>query len=215
MGGRVSEARGPSREARSERSAEQTREPLDIVRTAPGGWRAALPCPSRFRSPTLTLLVFLGCSTALRNPLNRPMRTRMSGGVAGESGRTLPHADTRRAERPLNSSFRFAEHRGHHCPAGRSCEPDSLIRFEASSSVSNSREVATGAVVRRCREPGTRAARDGTRAGREPPRLRCAHDGRTISNACGRLPNMINKLVGVMALIGLLLALMGRYGLMS
>jgi hypothetical protein len=27
---------------------------------------------------------------ALRNPLNRPMRTRMSGGVAGVSGRPLP-----------------------------------------------------------------------------------------------------------------------------
>jgi hypothetical protein len=27
---------------------------------------------------------------ALRDPLNRPMRTRMSGGVAGESGRPLP-----------------------------------------------------------------------------------------------------------------------------
>ena len=26
----------------------------------------------------------------LRDPLNRPMRTRMSGGVAGESGRPLP-----------------------------------------------------------------------------------------------------------------------------
>ena len=31
-----------------------------------------------------------GCSMALRNPLNRPMRTRMSGGVAGVSGRPLP-----------------------------------------------------------------------------------------------------------------------------
>jgi hypothetical protein len=29
-------------------------------------------------------------SMALRNPLNRPLRTRMSGGVAGESGRPLP-----------------------------------------------------------------------------------------------------------------------------
>jgi thiosulfate/3-mercaptopyruvate sulfurtransferase len=38
----------------------------------------------------LTLVAFLGCSTVLRNPLNRPMRTRMSGGVAGESGRPLP-----------------------------------------------------------------------------------------------------------------------------
>jgi hypothetical protein len=31
-------------------------------------------------------LVYLACSLAMRNPLNRPMRTRMSGGVAGESG---------------------------------------------------------------------------------------------------------------------------------
>ena len=30
------------------------------------------------------------CTMTLRNPLNRRMRTRMSGGVAGESGRPLP-----------------------------------------------------------------------------------------------------------------------------
>src|SRR5580704_7051374 len=30
-------------------------------------------CLSRSRLPTSTLLVFLGCSTALRNPLNRPV----------------------------------------------------------------------------------------------------------------------------------------------
>jgi len=29
----------------------------------------------------------------LRNPLNRPMRTRMSGGVAGAAGRPLPYAN--------------------------------------------------------------------------------------------------------------------------
>jgi hypothetical protein len=34
--------------------------------------------PSRFRLPTSTLLVFLGCSMVLRNPLNRRMRTRTS-----------------------------------------------------------------------------------------------------------------------------------------
>jgi hypothetical protein len=34
----------------------------------------------------LTLSGFLDYSMALRNPLNRRMRTRMSGGVAGESG---------------------------------------------------------------------------------------------------------------------------------
>jgi hypothetical protein len=64
-----------------------------LVRTVPGVWRTARPCPSRFRFPTSTLLVFLGCSMTLRDPLNRPMRTRMSGGVAGESGRPLPYAD--------------------------------------------------------------------------------------------------------------------------
>ena len=37
-----------------------------------------------------TFSVLLGCSMDLRNPLNRRMRTRMSGGVAGESGRPLP-----------------------------------------------------------------------------------------------------------------------------
>ena len=49
-------------------------------------WRIARPGPSRFRLPTSTLSGFLGCSMALRNPLNRPMRTRTSGGVAGVSG---------------------------------------------------------------------------------------------------------------------------------
>jgi hypothetical protein len=34
----------------------------------------------------LTLSVFLDSSMAKRNPLNRRMRTRMYGGVAGESG---------------------------------------------------------------------------------------------------------------------------------
>jgi hypothetical protein len=61
-----------------------------VARTVPGVWRTARPCPSCFRSPTSTLLVFLGCSLALRDPLNRPMRTRISGGVAGASGRPLP-----------------------------------------------------------------------------------------------------------------------------
>jgi hypothetical protein len=31
-------------------------------------------------------LAFRACTMAMRNPLNRRMRTRMSGGVAGESG---------------------------------------------------------------------------------------------------------------------------------
>jgi hypothetical protein len=48
------------------------------------------PSLSRFPLFTSIRLVFLGCSAATRNPLNRPMRTRMSGGVAGESGRPLP-----------------------------------------------------------------------------------------------------------------------------
>jgi RNA-directed DNA polymerase len=61
-----------------------------VVRTAPGGWRTARPCRSRFRSPTSTLSGFPDCSPATRNPLNRPMRTRTSGGVAGESGQPLP-----------------------------------------------------------------------------------------------------------------------------
>jgi hypothetical protein len=40
--------------------------------------------------PTLALSIFLDSSKGWRNPLNRPLRTRMSGGVAGESGRPLP-----------------------------------------------------------------------------------------------------------------------------
>src|SRR5664279_3763973 len=77
-----------------------------VARTSPGVWRTARPCPSRFRSPTLTLLVFLGCSMALRDPLNRPMRTRMSGGVAGESGRPLPLC--RFPRRPFRAVYRLA-----------------------------------------------------------------------------------------------------------
>jgi len=36
------------------------------------------------------------CSTVQRNPLNRPMRTRMSGGVAGRAGDRSPYADSTR-----------------------------------------------------------------------------------------------------------------------
>ena len=36
--------------------------------------------------PTLTHSIFLDSSTDWRNPLNRRMRTRISAGVAGESG---------------------------------------------------------------------------------------------------------------------------------
>jgi hypothetical protein len=57
-----------------------------------GVWQTVRPCPSRFRLSTSTLSDFIGCLLALRNPLNRPMRTRMSGGVAGAGGRS-PCAD--------------------------------------------------------------------------------------------------------------------------
>ena len=36
------------------------------------------------------LLVFFDSSMVLHNPLDRPMRTRMSGGVAGEGERPAP-----------------------------------------------------------------------------------------------------------------------------
>jgi RNA-directed DNA polymerase len=57
-----------------------------------GPWRLANSplCNARYPSLTLTRSVFLDSSMALCNPLNRPMRTRMSGGVAGASGRPLP-----------------------------------------------------------------------------------------------------------------------------
>jgi Group II intron, maturase-specific domain len=45
---------------------------------------------SRYPMLTSPRLDFHPCLTVQRNPLNRPMRTRMSGGVAGESGRPLP-----------------------------------------------------------------------------------------------------------------------------
>jgi hypothetical protein len=60
------------------------------VRTARGDWRIAPLYNTRYPSLTSIRLVFLDSSMALRNPLNRRMRTRMSGGVAGESGRPLP-----------------------------------------------------------------------------------------------------------------------------
>jgi hypothetical protein len=58
--------------------------------TALGIWRTVRPCLPRFPSLTSIRLLYLDCSLAMRNPLNRPMRTRMSGGVAGASGRPLP-----------------------------------------------------------------------------------------------------------------------------
>ena len=56
------------------------------VLTALGIWRTVRPCILRFPSLTLIRLVYLACSMAMRNPLNRRMRTRMYGGVAGASG---------------------------------------------------------------------------------------------------------------------------------
>src|SRR5258708_3592027 len=61
-----------------------------VAHTALGIWRTVRPCLPRFPSLTSIRLVYLACSRAMRNPLNRPMRTRMSGGVARESGRPLP-----------------------------------------------------------------------------------------------------------------------------
>ena len=54
--------------------------------TALGIWRTARPCLTRFLLLTSIRLVSLACSLAMRNPLNRRMRTRMSGGVAGADG---------------------------------------------------------------------------------------------------------------------------------
>jgi hypothetical protein len=57
-----------------------------------GPWRLRIAQTYNTRSLSLISIrfVFLDFSMALRNPLNRRMRTRMSGGVAGESGRLLP-----------------------------------------------------------------------------------------------------------------------------
>ena len=52
----------------------------------PGAWPTVPPCTSRRPPNTSTRLAFRACTLALRNPLNRRMRTRMSGGVAGEAG---------------------------------------------------------------------------------------------------------------------------------
>jgi RNA-directed DNA polymerase len=54
--------------------------------TALGIWRTARLCLTRFLLLTSIRLVSLACSLAMRNPLNRRMRTRMSGGVAGADG---------------------------------------------------------------------------------------------------------------------------------
>ena len=63
---------------------------LPAVRTALGGWRTVPHWRSHCPMLTSPHLDSRRCSTAQRKPLNRRMRTRMSGGVAGESGRPLP-----------------------------------------------------------------------------------------------------------------------------
>src|SRR5438552_6437891 len=61
------------------------------VPMGPGAWPTARPCSPHFRLLTSMLSVFLGCWTCSSSTeLNRRMRTRMYGGVAGESGRPLP-----------------------------------------------------------------------------------------------------------------------------
>src|SRR6266487_7066468 len=61
------------------------------VPMAPGAWPTARPCSLHSRLLTSMLSVFLGCWTCSSSTeLNRRMRTRMYGGVAGESGRPLP-----------------------------------------------------------------------------------------------------------------------------
>src|SRR5947207_15658920 len=61
------------------------------VRMVPGVWLTARPCHWLFPLLTSTRSVFLGCWTrSSLTELNRRMRTRMYGGVAGASGRPLP-----------------------------------------------------------------------------------------------------------------------------
>jgi Group II intron, maturase-specific domain len=60
------------------------------VHTVLGVWRTVRRWPSPYPMLTSPRLGFLLCSMGQRNPLNRRMRTRMSGGVAGENGRPLP-----------------------------------------------------------------------------------------------------------------------------
>ena len=47
----------------------------------------------------------------LRNPLNRRMRTRMSGGVAGESGRPLPLCRLFDDRKPTGETPALLKHR--------------------------------------------------------------------------------------------------------
>jgi len=59
---------------------------LLAVPTAHGVWLTARLGPLPFRLLASTLSVFRDCSRSSSTKLNRRMRTRMSGGVAGESG---------------------------------------------------------------------------------------------------------------------------------
>src|SRR6266536_1483337 len=71
------------------------------VPMAPGAWPTARPCSLHSRLLTSMLSVFLGCWTCSSSTeLNRRMRTRMYGGVAGESGRPLPLCRLREAQSP-------------------------------------------------------------------------------------------------------------------
>src|ERR1035437_5514154 len=60
----------------------------------PGVWPTARPCSPHFRLLTSIRSVFLGCWTySSSTELNRRMRTRMYGGVAGRVGDHSPYAD--------------------------------------------------------------------------------------------------------------------------
>src|SRR5664279_1904175 len=61
------------------------------VPMGPGAWPTARLCRPHFRLLTSLRSVFLGCwMCSSSTELNRRMRTRMYGGVAGEGGRPLP-----------------------------------------------------------------------------------------------------------------------------
>src|ERR1022692_1342945 len=74
------------------------------VRSARGDWRIVPPCILRCPLRTSTLLVFHDCLVLYRDPLNRRMRTRMSGGVAGCVKKMRKHHAVREIEgRPLGA----------------------------------------------------------------------------------------------------------------
>ncbi len=79
--------RGISLEQMTKELAAYLRELLRLLSDpAPGDSRIVPPCITRSPWPTLTHSIFLDSSTDWRNPLNRRTRTRISAGVAGESG---------------------------------------------------------------------------------------------------------------------------------